>query len=96
MQSADAADRLSGRGTRGLLDRDPEQEIIRRAYQRQIMAAFGLSDRRIEAAFASVKREDFSVAAPASRALGHAVPEPKSRVPLRRRRGRHHPRAQSQ
>jgi protein-L-isoaspartate(D-aspartate) O-methyltransferase len=41
------------------MDRDTEQEIIRRAYQRQIMAAFGLSDRHIEAAFASVKREDF-------------------------------------
>jgi protein-L-isoaspartate(D-aspartate) O-methyltransferase len=41
------------------MDRDTEQEIIRRAYARQIMAVFGVSDRRIEAAFASVKREDF-------------------------------------
>jgi len=41
------------------MDRDIEQKIIRRAYARQIMAVFGVSDRRIEAAFASVKREDF-------------------------------------
>jgi protein-L-isoaspartate(D-aspartate) O-methyltransferase len=41
------------------MDRDAELEIIRRAYAKQIMAGFGVSDRRIEAAFASVKREDF-------------------------------------
>jgi protein-L-isoaspartate(D-aspartate) O-methyltransferase len=41
------------------MDRDTEQEIIRRAYARRIMAHLGVSDRRIEAAFASVKREDF-------------------------------------
>jgi protein-L-isoaspartate(D-aspartate) O-methyltransferase len=41
------------------MDRDTEQDIIRRAYARQIMAVFGVSDGRIEAAFASVKREDF-------------------------------------
>jgi hypothetical protein len=41
------------------MDRDTEQEIIRRAYAKQIMAVFGVSDRRIEAAFASVKREIF-------------------------------------
>jgi protein-L-isoaspartate(D-aspartate) O-methyltransferase len=41
------------------MDRDTEQEIIRRAYARQIMAVSGVSDRRIETAFASVKREDF-------------------------------------
>jgi protein-L-isoaspartate(D-aspartate) O-methyltransferase len=41
------------------MDRDAELEIIRRAYAKQIMAVFGVSDRRIEAAFASVKREDF-------------------------------------
>jgi protein-L-isoaspartate(D-aspartate) O-methyltransferase len=42
-----------------VMDRHTEQAIIRRAYARQIMAVFGVSDRRIEAAFASVKREDF-------------------------------------
>jgi protein-L-isoaspartate(D-aspartate) O-methyltransferase len=41
------------------MDRDTELEVIRRAYAKQIMAAAGVSNRRIEAAFASVKREDF-------------------------------------
>jgi protein-L-isoaspartate(D-aspartate) O-methyltransferase len=41
------------------MDRDAERAVIRRAYAKQIMAACGISDRRIEAAFASVKREDF-------------------------------------
>ena len=39
--------------------RDTALEIVRRAYAKQIMAGLGGSDRRIEAAFASVKREDF-------------------------------------
>jgi hypothetical protein len=46
------------------MDRDGEREIIRRAYAKQIMAACGTSDRRIEAAFASVKREDFLARVP--------------------------------
>jgi protein-L-isoaspartate(D-aspartate) O-methyltransferase len=41
------------------MDRDAELEVIRRAYAKQIMAASGVSNRRLEAAFASVKREDF-------------------------------------
>jgi hypothetical protein len=41
------------------MDRDAELEIIRRAYAKQIMAGFGVSDRRIETAFASVKHEYF-------------------------------------
>lgn len=41
------------------MDRNTEQNVIRRAYAKRIMAVFGVSDRRIEAAFASVKREDF-------------------------------------
>src|SRR5713101_3323353 len=41
------------------MDRDAELDIVRRAYAKQIMASFGVSDRRIEAAFAAVKREDF-------------------------------------
>jgi len=41
------------------MDRDAELEVIRRAYAKQILAACGVSNRRIEAAFASVKREDF-------------------------------------
>ena len=41
------------------MDRDAELDVIRRAYAKQILAACGVSNRRIEAAFASVKREDF-------------------------------------
>ena len=41
------------------MDRDAQEEVIRRAYAKQIMAACGISDRRIETAFASVKREHF-------------------------------------
>jgi protein-L-isoaspartate(D-aspartate) O-methyltransferase len=41
------------------MDRDAEAEVIRRAYAKQVMAACGVSDRRIEAAFASEKREHY-------------------------------------
>jgi protein-L-isoaspartate(D-aspartate) O-methyltransferase len=41
------------------MDRDAEQDVVRRTYAKQIMAAGGVSNRRVEAAFASVKREDF-------------------------------------
>jgi len=41
------------------MDSDAELDIIRRAYAKQILAACGVSNRRIEAAFASIKREDF-------------------------------------
>jgi protein-L-isoaspartate(D-aspartate) O-methyltransferase len=41
------------------MDRDRELEIIRHAYARQVMAAAGVADARIEAAFAAVRREDF-------------------------------------
>src|SRR6516165_12118405 len=34
-------------------------EIVRRAYAKQVMAAAGAQDRRVEAAFATVHREDF-------------------------------------
>jgi hypothetical protein len=59
-----ARDRLSsGDGFVSLghpdMDRDAELEIVRRAYAKHIMASLGLSDRRIEAAFAAVKREHF-------------------------------------
>ncbi|MGH7110584.1 MAG: protein-L-isoaspartate O-methyltransferase family protein [Stellaceae bacterium] len=36
-----------------------ELEIVRRAYARQVMAAAGVADARVEAAFAAVRREDF-------------------------------------
>jgi protein-L-isoaspartate(D-aspartate) O-methyltransferase len=41
------------------MDRDAELEIIRQAYAKQVTAAADVSDRRIEAAFAAVRREDF-------------------------------------
>jgi len=41
------------------MDRDAQENVIRRAYAKQIVAEAGVSDRRIEAAFASVKPEDF-------------------------------------
>jgi protein-L-isoaspartate(D-aspartate) O-methyltransferase len=41
------------------MDRDTELQIVRRAYAKQIMAAAGVADRRVEAAFAAVRREDF-------------------------------------
>src|SRR5712691_3753193 len=41
------------------MDRDSELLIVRRAYAKHIMAAAGVADRRIEAAFAAVPREAF-------------------------------------
>lgn len=36
-----------------------ELDIIRRAYAKQVLAAAGVADQRVEAAFASIRREDF-------------------------------------
>jgi protein-L-isoaspartate(D-aspartate) O-methyltransferase len=41
------------------MKRENELAIVRRAYAKQIMAAAGVSERRIEAAFAAVPRENF-------------------------------------
>ena len=41
------------------MDRERELKIIRRAYAKQVAAAAGAGDPRIEAAFAAVAREDF-------------------------------------
>jgi protein-L-isoaspartate(D-aspartate) O-methyltransferase len=41
------------------MDRDSELLIVRRAYAKHVMAAAGLDDRRLEAAFATVPREAF-------------------------------------
>ena len=41
------------------MDRESALEIIRHAYAKRVLAAAGVSDRRVEAAFAAVKREDF-------------------------------------
>jgi protein-L-isoaspartate(D-aspartate) O-methyltransferase len=41
------------------MDRESALEIIRRAYAKRVLAAAGVRDRRVEAAFAAVKREDF-------------------------------------
>jgi protein-L-isoaspartate(D-aspartate) O-methyltransferase len=41
------------------MDREAELDIVRRAYAKQVTAAAGVADRRIEAAFAAVRREAF-------------------------------------
>src|SRR5438874_4505224 len=41
------------------MDRDSELLIVRRAYAKQVMAAAGVADRRLEGAFAAVPRETF-------------------------------------
>jgi protein-L-isoaspartate(D-aspartate) O-methyltransferase len=41
------------------MDKQSELEIVRRAYAKQILAAAGLNDPRLELAFASTRREDF-------------------------------------
>src|SRR5713101_4210369 len=41
------------------MDLETRLEIVRRAYAKQVMAAAGVANRRIEAAFAAVPREDF-------------------------------------
>jgi protein-L-isoaspartate(D-aspartate) O-methyltransferase len=40
------------------MDREPELKIIRRAFAKQVMAACGIRNPRVEAAFAAVARED--------------------------------------
>jgi protein-L-isoaspartate(D-aspartate) O-methyltransferase len=41
------------------MDKQTELEIVRRAYAKQILAAAGVNDLRLELAFASIRREDF-------------------------------------
>src|SRR6202030_3636007 len=41
------------------MDREPELNIIRRAFAKEVMAACGIRNPRVEAAFAAVAREDF-------------------------------------
>ena len=41
------------------MNRERELKIIRRAYAKQVTAAAGVRDPRVEAAFAVVAREDF-------------------------------------
>jgi protein-L-isoaspartate O-methyltransferase len=41
------------------MDREPELKIIRRAFAKQVIAACGIRNPRVEAAFAAVAREDF-------------------------------------
>jgi protein-L-isoaspartate(D-aspartate) O-methyltransferase len=47
------------KGGRIEMDREAELAIIRRAYAKQILAAAGVTDARIEMAFATVRREDY-------------------------------------
>jgi protein-L-isoaspartate(D-aspartate) O-methyltransferase len=44
---------------RGAVDRESELRIVRRAYAKHVMAAAGVVDGRVEAAFAAVPREHF-------------------------------------
>src|SRR5947208_900048 len=41
------------------MNRDSVLAIVRRAYAKHVMAAAGVSDRRVEAAFAAVPREHY-------------------------------------
>ena len=41
------------------MDRETKLKIIRQGYAKRVMAAAGVADRRVEAAFAAVRREDF-------------------------------------
>jgi protein-L-isoaspartate(D-aspartate) O-methyltransferase len=41
------------------MDRDTKLKIIRQGYAKRVMAAAGVADQRVEAAFAAVAREDF-------------------------------------
>src|ERR1700731_1949084 len=49
----------SSTGSPTMQPSEPELKIIRRAFAKQVMAAGGVSDPRVEAAFAAVAREDF-------------------------------------
>src|SRR5207302_5878928 len=55
--------RLASQRRKGM-DRDTELGIVRRAYAKQIIAAAGTADRRVEAAFGAVRREHFLGAGP--------------------------------
>jgi protein-L-isoaspartate(D-aspartate) O-methyltransferase len=57
-----------------------ELEIVRRAYAKQILAAAGVNDLRLELAFASIRREDFLGPGPWQTFLGPGVytPTPSS------------------
>ena len=55
------------------MDREPELKIIRRAFAKQVMAASGIRNPRVEAAFAAVAREDFLGSGPWQIVAGAAV-----------------------
>jgi protein-L-isoaspartate(D-aspartate) O-methyltransferase len=59
------------------MDRERELKIIRRAYAKQVAAAAGVEDPRIEAAFAAVAREDFLGPGPWQICPGAAVIVPR-------------------
>ena len=60
------------------MDRKDELHIIRAAYARQILAAAGVDDPRLAAAFGTIRREDFLGPGPwpVLRRLGEYVPTP--------------------
>jgi len=75
------------------MDREPELKIIRRAFAKLVMAAGGVSDPRVEAAFAAVAREDFLGPGPWQivRWGGgyRTTPDSDPGLPVHRRRDRH-------
>jgi hypothetical protein len=68
-------------------DLDTDLDIVRRAYAKQIMANFGVVDRRVEAAFASSQTRALPRPRPvAGHTLGTrlcADTQPRACVPLR-------------
>ena len=82
------------------MDRATELDIVRRAFAKQVLAEVQVDNPRLEAAFATVRREDFMGAgtlghsALAQRLGRHARRRPDP--PLHRQRGADHRRAASQ
>src|SRR5947208_9935988 len=64
------------------MNRERELKIIRRAYAKQVTAAAGVRDPRVEAAFAVVAREDFLGPGPGRSCAGAAVIA-RRRIPTR-------------
>ena len=64
--------------TARFLDRMEQEElaIVRRAYAKQMLAVFGVTDPRVEAAFAAVRREAYLGPGPWPMYRGAYVPTP--------------------
>jgi protein-L-isoaspartate(D-aspartate) O-methyltransferase len=62
------------------MDKQTDLEIVRRAYAKQILAAAGVNDLRLQLAYASIRREDFLGPGPwqTFRGPGVYIPTPSS------------------